>query len=502
MSNLITAPFSTATGSDVRVRFCPSPTGTPHVGLVRTALFNWAYARHTGGTFVFRIEDTDAERDSEESFEMILDGLKWLGLNWDEGVGVGGPNEPYRQSERTDIYLDVIQKLKASGHIYESFLTGEEIDERNKANGRAVQLGYDNSERALSEEAKAAFKAEGRTPALRLRVPDVDITFNDLVRGEITFPAGSFPDFVVVRPNGQPLYTLVNPVDDALMGVTHVLRGEDLLSSTPRQIALYNAMFEAGITKFIPQFGHLPFVMGEGNKKLSKRDPESNLFHHRDRGFIPEGLLNYLALLGWSISADRDVFSLDEMVKAFDVRDVNPNPARFDQKKADSINASHLRLLSLEDFTKRIIPYLQSAGVIGATVTDNELAILTEAAPLIQERIVVLSEAVPMLSFLFVSADQIVVEEDAKTGLPENSKEITEAAIAVLENLEVFETARIQEVLNQKLIEEMAQKPRNAFGPLRTAISGKRISPPLFESMQILGKAETLERLSLFARSL
>jgi glutamyl-tRNA synthetase len=451
---------------------------------------------------VFRIEDTDAERDSEESFEMILDGLKWLGLNWDEGVGVGGPHEPYRQSERSDIYLDVIQKLKASGHIYESFLTGEEIDERNKSNGRAVQLGYDNSERELSEEAKAAYKAESRTPALRLRVPDVDITFNDLVRGEITFPAGSFPDFVVVRPNGQPLYTLVNPVDDALMGVTHVLRGEDLLSSTPRQIALYNAMFEAGITKFIPQFGHLPFVMGEGNKKLSKRDPESNLFHHRDRGFIPEGLLNYLALLGWSISADRDVFSLDEMVKAFDVRDVNPNPARFDQKKADSINASHLRLLALEDFTKRIIPYLQSAGVIGATVTDNEMAILTQAAPLIQERIVVLSEAVPMLSFLFVTADQIVVEEDAKTGLPENSKEITEAAIAALENLELFETVQIQEVLNQKLIEEMAQKPRNAFGPLRTAISGKRISPPLFESMQILGKAETLARLSLFARSL
>jgi len=502
MSNLITAPFSTATGSDVRVRFCPSPTGTPHVGLVRTALFNWAYARHTGGKFVFRIEDTDAERDSEESFEMILDGLRWLGLNWDEGIDVGGPHEPYRQSERTDIYLDVIEKLKASGHIYESFLTGEEIDERNKANGRAVQLGYDNSERELSEEARATYKAEGRSPALRLRVPDVDITFNDLVRGEITFPAGSFPDFVVVRPNGQPLYTLVNPVDDALMGVTHVLRGEDLLSSTPRQIALYNAMFEAGITKFIPQFGHLPFVMGEGNKKLSKRDPESNLFHHRDRGFIPEGLLNYLALLGWSISADRDVFSLDELVEAFDVKNVNPNPARFDQKKADSINASHLRLLSLEDFTKRIIPYLQSAGVIGATITEQELAILTEAAPLIQERIVVLSEAVAMLSFLFVTADQIVVEQDAKTGLPENSKEITEAAISALEGLDDFETAKIQEVLNQKLIEEMAQKPRNAFGPLRTAISGKRISPPLFESMQILGKAETLQRLSLFARSL
>jgi glutamyl-tRNA synthetase len=502
MTNLITAPFTTASGSDVRVRFCPSPTGTPHVGLVRTALFNWAYARHTGGTFVFRIEDTDAERDSEESFEMILDGLKWLGLNWDEGVGVGGPNEPYRQSERTDIYLEVIEKLKASGHIYESFLTGEEIDERNKANGRAVQLGYDNSERDLSEEQKAAYKAEGRTPALRLRVPDVDITFNDLVRGEITFPTGSFPDFVVVRPNGQPLYTLVNPVDDALMGITHVLRGEDLLSSTPRQIALYNAMYEAGITKFIPQFGHLPFVMGEGNKKLSKRDPESNLFHHRDRGFIPEGLLNYLSLLGWSISADRDVFSLEEMVQAFDVKDVNPNPARFDQKKADSINASHLRLLTVEDFTKRIIPYLQSAGVLGSTVSASELEVLAKAAPLIQERIVVLSEAVPMLSFLFVTSEAIVVEDDAKSGLPENSKEITEAAISALEGLASFETVSIQEVLNQKLIEEMAQKPRNAFGPLRTAISGKRISPPLFESMEILGKAETLARLSLFARGL
>jgi glutamyl-tRNA synthetase len=502
MTNLITAPFTTASGSDIRVRFCPSPTGTPHVGLVRTALFNWAYARHTGGTFVFRIEDTDAERDSEESFEMILDGLKWLGLNWDEGVGVGGPNEPYRQSERTDIYLEVIEKLKASGHIYESFLTGEEIDERNKAKGCAVQLGYDNSERDLSEEQKAAYKAEGRSPALRLRVPDVDITFNDLVRGEITFPAGSFPDFVVVRPNGQPLYTLVNPVDDALMGITHVLRGEDLLSSTPRQIALYNAMYEAGITKFIPQFGHLPFVMGEGNKKLSKRDPESNLFHHRDRGFIPEGLLNYLSLLGWSISADRDVFSLEEMVQAFDVKDVNPNPARFDQKKADSINASHLRLLTVEDFTKRIIPYLQSAGVLGSTVSASELEVLAKAAPLIQERIVVLSEAVPMLSFLFVTSEAIVVEDDAKAGLPENSKEITEAAISALEGLASFETAGIQEVLNQKLIEEMAQKPRNAFGPLRTAISGKRISPPLFESMEILGKAETLARLSLFARGL
>lgn len=497
----ITAPVTTATGADIRVRFCPSPTGTPHVGLVRTALFNWAYARHTGGTFVFRIEDTDAERDSEESFEMILDGLRWLGLNWDEGVGVGGPNEPYRQSERKHIYLEVIEKLKASGHIYESYLTGEEIDERNKANGRAVQLGYDNSERDLTEEQRAAYRAQGRQPALRLRVPDQEISFTDLVRGPITFPAGSFPDFVVVRPNGQPLYTLVNPVDDALMGVTHVLRGEDLLSSTPRQIALYNAMYQAGIAKFIPQFGHLPFVMGEGNKKLSKRDPESNLFHHRDRGFIPEGLLNYLALLGWGLSADQDIFSLDEFTAAFDVANVNPNPARFDQKKADAINSAHIRKLNIDEFKNRLLPYLQSAGVVGSELTAEQEQILAAGAPLIQERIVVLGEAPDMLGFLFKKADQIVLEDDAKAGLPENAAEIARAAIDAISGITEteFKTEAIQLALQASLIEAMGLKPRIAFGPIRTAISGRRISPPLFESMEILGKAESIQRLTNFA---
>ena len=499
----ITAPFSTATGTDVKVRFCPSPTGTPHVGLIRTALFNWAYARHTGGTFLFRIEDTDAERDSEESFEMILDALGWLGLNWDEGVNVGGPAEPYRQSERTHIYQEVVEKLKASGHIYESYLTGEEIDERNKAAGRAVQLGYDNSERDATDEERAAHRAEGRSPALRLRVPDVDITFTDLVRGEITFPAGSFPDFVVVRPNGQPLYTLVNPVDDALMGVTHVLRGEDLLSSTPRQIALYNAMFEAGITKFIPQFGHLPYVMGEGNKKLSKRDPQANLFHHRDRGFIPEGLLNYLALLGWGLSADQDIFTMDELAAAFDVKNVNPNPARFDQKKADAINASHIRLLSPEDFKSRVVPYLQSAGIVGATPSANENEILDAACPLIQERVTVLSEAPELLSFLFKTADQITIDEDALAGMPENVAEVLAAAVAALQDINEneFKTEAVQNALNAALIEVLELKPRFAFGPLRTGISGRRISPPLFESMEILGKSETIARLEAFARS-
>jgi len=499
-SNTITAPFTTATGSDVVVRFCPSPTGTPHVGLVRTALFNWAYARHTGGKFVFRIEDTDAERDSEESYEMILEALRWLGLNWDEGVDVGGPNEPYRQSQRTEIYLDIIEKLKASGHVYESYMTGEDIDDRNEAEARAKQLGYGNWERDDSERAK--YRKADASPALRLRVPDVDITFDDLVRGEITFPAGSFPDFVVVRPNGQPLYTLVNPVDDALMGVTHVLRGEDLLSSTPRQIALYNAMVDAGITKFIPRFGHLPYVMGEGNKKLSKRDPESNIFHHRDRGFIPEGLLNYLSLLGWGISSERDIFSLAELAEHFDVANVNPNPARFDQKKADAINAAHIRLLDIDDFAARLVPYLQSAGVLGHEPTAEQLALLRAAAPLVQERMTVLSEAPDLLSFLFVTADQIVIQEDAREGMPENTEAVLAAAIVVLQTLDDFSTDAIQAALNAKLIEELQLKPRFAFGPLRTGISGRRISPPLFESMELLGRDETIKRLESFARAL
>jgi len=498
---LITAPTTTATGSEIKVRFCPSPTGTPHVGLVRTALFNWAYARKTGGKFVFRIEDTDAARDSEESYGQIIESLRWLGMDWDEGVEVGGPNEPYRQSQRSDIYIEVIEKLKASGHLYESFLSSEEIEARNIAAGRAVQLGYDNSERDLSQEQRDKYLAEGRQPALRLRVPDQDITFTDLVRGEITFPAGSFPDFVLVRPGGAPLYTLVNPVDDALMGVTHVLRGEDLLSSTPRQIALYNAMYEAGIAKFIPRFGHLPFVMGEGNKKLSKRNPESNLFLHRDRGFIPEGLLNYLALLGWSISADRDIFTMQELCENFDVENVNPNPARFDQKKADAINSAHLRLLAPEDFAARLIPYLESAGVISATPTPEQQELLKNLAPLIQERIIVLSEAAGMLGFMFQTTDELKFEEDALAGLPENAKAIVTAGIAALEELDSFDAQSIQDSLSIALVEGLGEKPRNAFGPIRTAVSGRRVTPPLFECMELLGKKESLARLEAFAQA-
>ena len=499
--DLITAPITDATDSKVRVRFCPSPTGTPHVGLVRTALFNWAYARKTGGKFIFRIEDTDASRDSEESYEQIVEALRWLGLDWDEGIDVGGPHEPYRQSQRTDIYLEVIEKLKAAGHLYESYLSGEEIEARNIAAGRDPKMGYDNSERELSESDRQRYIGEGREPALRLRIPDQDISFTDLVRGEITFPKGSFPDFVLVRPGGQPLYTLVNPVDDALMEITHVLRGEDLLSSTPRQIVLYNALYDIGIAKFIPRFGHLPFVMGEGNKKLSKRNPESNLFLHRDRGFIPEGLLNYLALLGWSIASDRDIFSLEEMKQNFDVESVNPNPARFDQKKADAINSAHIRMLSDRDFANRILPYLASEGLISSEPTPRESGIILAAAPLLKERMIVLSEAIGMLGFLLSESAEVEFEPAAIDGLPDNAREVVSAALGVLKPLEMFDAQSIQEKLNQELVERLELKPRIAFGPVRVAISGRRVTPPLFESMEIMGKELSLARLEAFLAS-
>lgn len=489
-------PFSTATGADVRVRFCPSPTGTPHVGMVRTALFNWAYARHTGGKMIFRIEDTDAARDSEESYLQLIDALTWLGIDWDEGVEIGGPHGPYRQSQRTDLYLEVVEKLKAAGHLYESFVTPEEMEAHNVAAGRDPRQGYDNFERDLTDEQRDAFKAKGRQPSLRLRVPDTDLSFDDLIRGEITFPAGSFTDFVVVRPNGAPLYTFVNPVDDALMGVTHVFRGEDILSSTPRQIALYLALIEAGVTTFIPRFAHMPLVYGEGSKKLSKRDPESNLFHHRERGFIPEGLINYLALLGWSIAADRDVFTVPELTAAFDIVDVNPNPARFDQKKADAINGDHIRMLAADDFAERLLPYL--GGLVADPPTPQQAAILREAAPLVQERMTVLSEAPGLLAFLFTSDEGLEFDADALPKDADQARRILEASFAALERLDDFSTAAIEEALRAELIEGAGLKPRDAFGPLRTAISGRRISPPLFESMEILGKASTLARLERF----
>lgn len=474
----------------VRVRFCPSPTGTPHVGLIRTALFNWAYARHTGGQFVFRIEDTDAARDSEESYLALLDALRWLGMDWDEGPEVGGPYGPYRQSQRRDLHLEVVQRLLEAGEAYEAYSTAEEVEARHLAAGRNPKLGYDNFDRDLTEAQRAEFRAAGRSPVVRLRMPDADISWTDLVRGETTFPAGSVPDFALTRGSGDPLYTLVNPVDDAMMKITHVLRGEDLMPSTPRQIALYQALIRIGVAEAVPTFAHLPSVLGDGNKKLSKRDPKSNLFLHRDRGFLPEGLLNYLALLGWSIAEDRDIFSLAEMVDAFDVADVNSNPARFDEKKAEAINAEHIRALGPEEFADRLGAYLLAHG----HHLDLTPAQFAEAAELVQTRIVVLGDAWGLLKFL--DDEHYWIEEKAAAKeLGTAAAPVLDATLEALGPLGDWSTEAIEAALKSALIEGLELKPRKAFGPIRVAITGSTVSPPLFESMALLGRDRSLSRL-------
>lgn len=479
------------------MRFCPSPTGNPHVGMVRTALFNWAFARHHGGTFVFRVEDTDAARDSEESYLALLDSLRWLGLDWDEGPEVGGPYGPYRQSERLDIYADVVRRLVEGGFAYPCYCTPEELEERRElARKEGRTPGYDGHCRDLTADERAALAAEGREAAIRLRMPDQDWTWDDLVRGEVTFGREHVPDYVIVRANGDPLYTLVNPVDDALMRITHVLRGEDLLSSTPRQIAMYQALAAIGVGDgATPRFGHLPYVMGEGNKKLSKRDPESALLMYREEGYLPEALLNYLALLGWSIGEDREFFSLPEMAEAFDISRVSPNPARFDLKKCTAINGDWIRALPAEEMAQRIVPFLQRAGLIEEPIASEEWAVLMDAVPLVQERMETLGQAVGMLGFLFVDEAAFSIDPDQDVS-DEQSQQVIGAALAALTALEAWNAEALEAALRGALIDDLGLKPKVAFGAVRIAVTGRRVSPPLFESLEILGRERSLRRLT------
>ena len=487
-------PLGGVDPSEVRVRFPPSPTGNLHVGNVRSALFNWVFARHHGGTFVLRIEDTDAARSTEESLRGVLDSLTWLGLDWDEGPGKDGPYGPYVQSQRGDIYADVVEKLLAGGHAYRCYCTREEQEAREAERPKGAPSGYDGFCRDLSTEQLAAFEAEGRGSVVRMRVPDKEIAFDDLVRGRVTFAPQNVPDYVIVRGNGDPLYTLVNPVDDSLMRITHVLRGEDLLPSTPRQVVLYEALAAIGVgSGRTPLFGHLPIVMGEGNRRLSKRDKGSGLAEYRERGFLPEGLLNYLALLGWAISEDRDVFSVAEMAEAFDIRRVNANPARFDPRKCEAINAAHIRLLEPTELTGHLVPYLAEADLVSDPPTAEQSALLEQITPLIRERMNTLSESVALTAFFFTADDDVAIDE--AVALKPDARAVLAAARDALAEVDPFDTASIEAALRAALVEGLGLKPRHAFGPVRVAITGKKISPPLFESLEILGRESALTRI-------
>jgi glutamyl-tRNA synthetase len=481
----------------VRVRFAPSPSGDLHVGNIRTALYDWAFARHTGGTFVLRIEDTDASRVTPEYIDSALGTLRWLGLDWDEGPEAGGRYGPYLQSQRLEIYADWVDTLLNSGAAYHCYCTQEELAERRAAAraGAGGPSGYDGHCRELTAAQAAAYQAEGRRPVVRLRMPDGSTTFTDLVRGEVTFDHQQVPDFVLARADGSPLYTLAVAVDDVLMKITHVVRGEDLLSSTPRQLAVYAAMGVPAAE--VPVFAHLPYVLGKNGQRLSKRNGVVSVNWYRDEGYLPEAICNYLALLGWSPGGDRESFTLAEMAAEFDLARVNKNAAQFDVGKLRAINGDKIRALEPADFAARLTPFLHRLRLVGDPPSKQEAALIAAAAPLVQERSGDLVEAAGMLAFLFAGEDSFAVDTaDAERGLGAGAAPVLQAAHAALDGVGSWTAGAIEDALRTALVEKMGLKPRAAFGPVRVAVTGRRISPPLFESIELLGRERALRRLA------
>ncbi len=475
----------------VRVRFAPSPTGDLHVGNIRTALFDWAYARHTGGKLIFRIEDTDTERVTDQYINAAIETLKWLGLDWDEGPEVGGEYGPYLQSQRLDIYATWAQKFLDQKDAYHCYCSADELEERRQVQMKSNQApGYDGKCRDLSIDQVEKFKQAGRKPVIRMRMPDGETLFTDAIRGEVKFEHKYVPDFVLARADGSPLYTLAVAVDDVLMKITHVLRGEDLLSSTPRQIRVYQAM---GVkSEEYPIFAHLPFVMGQDNAKLSKRNGEVSIAWYREQGFLPEAICNYLALLGWSPGDDKENITMAELVELFTVERVNSSPARFDMKKLEAINGDKIRALSLEEFLSWALPFLINSKVIAGQA--DEIEVVKSALPIIQERIVKLAEIPAMLSFLFVKDFKVAPEELSKI-TDVVSQNVLKVALSKVEVLSSWDHASIESSLRVALIEELGLKPRIAFSALRIAVTGSHISPPLFESLQLLGKERSIDRI-------
>ena len=476
----------------VKVRFAPSPTGDLHVGNIRTALFDWAYARHTGGTFLFRIEDTDTTRVTDEYIKAAIDTLKWLGLDWDEGPEVGGDNGPYLQSQRLDIYTHWAHTFIEQKDAYYCYCTPQELEAVREAQRAANQApGYNGHCRELSTEQIAEYKRQERGAVVRMRMPEGTTTFVDLIRGEMQFDHKFVPDFVLARADGSPLYTLAVAVDDVLMKVTHILRGEDLLSSTPRQIRVYQAM---GLKEQeYPVFAHLPFVMGADNAKLSKRNGEVSIAWYREKGFLPEAICNYLALLGWSPGDDRENVTMKELCELFTVEKVNSSPARFDMKKLEAINGDKIRALTIEDFLSWVLPFLIKAGVISGT--PDEIELVKRALPIIQERIIMFSEVPAMLNFLFVQ--ELTIESESLPKIKDaDAKVILKRSLKELAPISDWTHTTIEAVLRTSLIDEMGLKPRVAFGAVRIATTGGAVSPPLFESMELLGKEASLARIS------
>ncbi len=484
-----------------RVRFAPSPTGYLHLGGLRTALFDWLWARHTGGQFILRVEDTDRRRYVPGSLEDAMQGLKWLGLEWDEGPDIGGPYGPYVQSQRRAIYQEYAEKLIQLGYAYRCYCTPERLEQvREEQRRRGEKPGYDRHCRTLSPEERARLEAEGLPSVVRFAVPlEGSTTFHDLLRGPITVQNRELQDMVLLKSDGLPTYHLAVVVDDHLMKITHVLRGQEWLATAPLHQLIYQAFgWEP------PVFVHLPVILDPSGKgKMSKRkkvvDGKEYPTLVRDfiqAGYLPEAMFNYLATLGWSYAAEQEIFTREEAIQRFDLRDINPSPAAMNYEKLEWMNGVYIRELSPQELKERLIPYLsRDLGIDEETLRQDPR--LDKLVPLIQERIKRLSEAGQWIDWAFVEAEAITYT-DPKLLLGRKldaaqSLAVLQAGLAILERIEPFEHQAIQDAFRAKA-EEMGIKAGSFFGPFRGAITGKKVSPPLFESMEALGREEVVKR--------
>ena len=479
-------------GRPVRVRVAPSPTGDPHVGTAYMSLFNLAFARQQGGQFVLRVEDTDRARFQADSEQQVYDTLRWLGLDWDEGPDKGGPCAPYRQSERLDTYRPVVDRLLADGHAYLCWCSGARLTEmREDQQRRKLPTGYDRRCVGLSREQRAELDGFSEPPVVRMLVPeDPPLHFVDLIRGEVAAPRPD--DQVLLKADGFPTYHLAVVVDDHLMNITHVVRGEEWISSTPKHLLLYKWLgWDA------PAFAHMPLLRNTDKSKISKRkNPAARLTWVLEQGYLPEALRNFLQLLAYPpVDEDSEVSTFDDFVANFDWAKVNTVGPIFDLKKLDWLNGQYLRAMSAAELTERIVDFAVREGQWPADSSEADVELLRSAVPLIQERLVLLSEAVPKLAYLFTPDGDLVIDPDSLDNVGADAARVVATAIECLTGLGEWTHDAIQDALRVSLVDGLGIKPKFAFGPVRLAITGSKVSPPLFESMELLGRESSLARL-------
>jgi len=477
----------------IRVRFAPSPTGYPHVGNIRTALFNWLFARHHGGVFILRIEDTDVERKVDGAVEAIQEGLQWLGLDWDEGPGRGGDYGPYFQSQRLETYRSVAQRLVEGSHAYLCYCSPQQLEEMRAEQVRRKQPpGYDRRCRNLDSKDRAEREAQGIRPVVRFKTPlEGQTRFRDLLRGEVVFENSTLDDFVLLKSDGYPTYNFANVVDDHLMQISHVLRADEFVASTPRHTLLYHAL---GYQP--PEFAHLPMILGPDHSKLSKRHGAVSVMEYQQQGYLPEVLANFLALLGWSLDDKTELLTLDELVKFFSLERVSRTAAVFNVDKLNWMNGVYLRRLTVEEFTRRAVPFLERGlPQIGGTLPAEYVS---QIMPLVQERTKTLDELPELVGFFFsddTDYDISLLEQAVTKRQPGRDAEpVLRIAWERLKGLDAFDAVSLEALL-RPLAKELELKTGELFGLLRVATTGRTAAPPLFQTMAVLGRERCLGRI-------